>query len=237
MKRVLTDNGQPNQILLDTATTKRKNVGYFMAVLLHTSNPKKVITDNEGCFQSKELKNVYETLGIEQIMISAYHPESNGIAERLIGTIKSLAARTDGTPLQKILKAVKSYNEAPHSTTTYTPQELMYVEKKYQETAEDILNEERLRKKQERLQDAREKIQARKERTQETTKRTGREESYEVGDAVQIHLKTNDDKRPVWSEPLLIRKVNNNTKTVAIFRTGQEQMRHFNQMKKFFGEI
>lgn len=54
--------------------------------------PTKVITDNEPCFQSKDLKVIYDQLNIQQVKISAYHPESNGIAERIIGTLKNTAA-------------------------------------------------------------------------------------------------------------------------------------------------
>lgn len=80
----------------------------LLQFFLSHSTLNKVITDKGTCFQSKNLKTMYEQLGIQQIQISSYHLESNGIAKRIIGTLKDTAVNFEGKPLQKVLKAIKS---------------------------------------------------------------------------------------------------------------------------------
>ncbi|XP_033224618.1 uncharacterized protein LOC117177795 [Belonocnema kinseyi] len=69
--------------------------------------PAKNITDNEPTFQSKKLEVLFRYLGIQQIKISANHPESNGIEESVIKTFKRLTYTVDDNdPTTKLFRAI-----------------------------------------------------------------------------------------------------------------------------------
>ncbi|XP_033229779.1 uncharacterized protein LOC117181328 [Belonocnema kinseyi] len=233
----LTYDGKSFLLLEDSLTRyiwvtplKTEEVYNAMHQFLHANpTPEKIITDNEQTFKSKKLKELIDQLGIQQIKISAYHPESNGIAERVIKTLKGLADALDHEdPVVRNLRAVKNYNQSPHNTTTYTPEELLYtISKRTTETQEEI-DERRKERNLSQLQDAREKIAQAKEVNQKKKQRTGKEEDYQIGDLVLIQV--NVKGKASWSEPLAIRNVNRDTKTITTFRRGQEQLRHYNQI-------
>ena len=50
--------------------------------------PKKLTTDKGSQFLSSERKDAMTFLGVQHIHTTAYHPQSNGLAERTIQTIK-----------------------------------------------------------------------------------------------------------------------------------------------------
>jgi hypothetical protein len=69
--------------------------------------------------------NIYKQLGIKQVKTSSWHPQSNGVVERVNGTLKEtlkIFANEHGNDWDVLLPyAVFAYNTAFHSTIQETP--------------------------------------------------------------------------------------------------------------------
>ncbi len=66
-------------------------------------------------------------LGVKSILTSAYHPQTDGMAERFNGTLKSGIRKfvTDNGG-QALLYILFAYRETPHTTTGFSPFELVF---------------------------------------------------------------------------------------------------------------
>ena len=82
--------------------------------------PKVVRSDNGPCFDSKELRKFGESSGFTIITSSPRYPQSNGMAECAVKTVKKLWCKND----DKLL-ALSVYRTTPLSTG-YSPSELMF---------------------------------------------------------------------------------------------------------------
>ena len=91
--------------------------------------PTYVTSDNGTEFQG-DFAGMLERLGIEHITTAVRHPQSNGVCERLVGTFKrKLYSYCDGHPNEWIsyLPRIRyAYMQEVHSTTRYSPFELVY---------------------------------------------------------------------------------------------------------------
>lgn len=90
--------------------------------------PAKFLSDNEFR-EKKEIVDMCEELGIEQKLILPYTPESNGCAERFVGTIKrKIATYLSQNETERYVDVLPSllytYNNTRHSATGYTPTEV-----------------------------------------------------------------------------------------------------------------
>lgn len=88
---------------------------------LETHKPCKLITDNGPEFKNKTLIKKCEEMNIKYVRIAALNPQSNGICEREVGTIKQQLAKG-----KTILQAVYDYNHIIHSITKRTPVSLLF---------------------------------------------------------------------------------------------------------------
>ena len=62
--------------------------------------PKDILTDQGTLFMSRTLWELYGLLGIKAIQTSVYHPQTDGLVERLNKTLKSMIrkfVREDGS--------------------------------------------------------------------------------------------------------------------------------------------
>ena len=50
---------------------------------------KQIVSDNSPPFQSAEYKEFLRQNGIQRVLVSPYHPSSNGLAERFVQTLGS----------------------------------------------------------------------------------------------------------------------------------------------------
>ena len=78
-----------------------------------------IISDNGPPFQSKEYDNFLKENGVQRILVSPYHPSSNGQAERFIQTFKRFLETSKKQPnstshIQDFLLTYRS--TPPHST-------------------------------------------------------------------------------------------------------------------------
>jgi hypothetical protein len=92
--------------------------------------PRCIISDNGPGFASAVMKRCMKLLDVKVKLILPYRPQSNGICERLNGTLKSML----GSYTQKTQKEwadllphiVFAYNTSVHNATGYTPYYLLY---------------------------------------------------------------------------------------------------------------
>ncbi len=91
------------------------------------------ITDQGTNFQSQLLYDIYQTLDINRLRTSQYHPQTDGITERFNNTVKTMLAAYLEDNKNKwdehLAKLTFAYNSAKHTTTGYTPYEIMFGRK------------------------------------------------------------------------------------------------------------
>jgi RNase H-like domain found in reverse transcriptase/Reverse transcriptase (RNA-dependent DNA polymerase)/Integrase zinc binding domain/Integrase core domain/Zinc knuckle len=92
--------------------------------------PKTIVSDNGSGFTSKPMRAVLKLLGIKTRYILPYHPQSNGICERLNGTIISMLSTyvhdkqylwSDYLPY-----VLFAYNTSTHPALGYTPYKMVH---------------------------------------------------------------------------------------------------------------
>ena len=110
---------------IDSATTAEALLNVFAIY----STPHQLVHDNGGNFTSQFMKKVMKSLHISQITVSPYHPEANGMIERLNGTIKKALKKAGARDrnwdkwLPFVLHAVRI---TKHTSTGHSPFELLF---------------------------------------------------------------------------------------------------------------
>lgn len=98
--------------------------------VLHHSIPEEILSDNGSNFVSELFKNTCKLLKIKNIYAAPYHPETNGALERTHRTLKEYLRIYVNENLNNwdvwIPFAIFTFNTTPHSSTGYSPHELVY---------------------------------------------------------------------------------------------------------------
>ncbi|HCY2192159.1 IS3 family transposase [Escherichia coli] len=96
------------------------------------ASPVEWLTDNDSCYRANETRQFARMLGLEPKSTAVRSPESNGIAESFVKTIKrdyiSVMPKPDGlTAAKNLAEAFEHYNEwHPHSALGYrSPREYL----------------------------------------------------------------------------------------------------------------
>ena len=80
--------------------------------------PEIIVSDNGTSFTSQEFQTFLKQNGIQQVRTSAYHPSSNGLAERYVQTVKQgLKKITLGSMESRVARLLSRYRVTPQSTT------------------------------------------------------------------------------------------------------------------------
>lgn len=95
--------------------------------------PKIIVSDNGPQFSSGEFSTFCKMNGIEYSPSPVYHPASNGLAERGVGTIKTNLKKyvlsknvNDLSIQQQILNFLFKYRNTPVTSTQVTPSDLVF---------------------------------------------------------------------------------------------------------------
>lgn len=87
-----------------------------------------LVTDNGPQFTSKEFRKFMAAKGIKHYMGAPYHPQTNGLAERSVQTVKKSLKRQENSKDDmdsKLAKFLMSYRNTPHTSTGKSPAEML----------------------------------------------------------------------------------------------------------------
>lgn len=221
-------------------------------VICKHGTPQSVLHDQGTNFMSDIFKNLCRLLKIKKINCSAYHPESNGALERSHRTLAEYLRHfinNDQTNWDTFLKtAMFTYNTTPHSTTSYTPFELVYGHKASLPSnlkQEPILNynyDDYLNDLKYKLQYshkiAHENILNKKYNSKEQYDQRSNNQDFQVGDKVLLHDETVRRGRskkldPIWVGPYTI--ISKDSPVNYTINTGRRNLQvHANRLKHFY---
>ncbi len=96
----------------------------MMNIFSKVGFPMKVMSDRGKVFLSKVVKQLYEQCGIDCISTSPYRPQSNGVVERLHGTLKPMLAKAVNSGIdcvQYLPMALSAIRMVPNRDTGLSP--------------------------------------------------------------------------------------------------------------------
>ena len=109
-------------------TTAESTTNAMRNIFARYGLPTQVVSDNGPPFQSAEYEEFLRQNGIQRILVSPYHPSSNGLAERFVQTFKFSLESSASDPAcslqQRIQNFLLSYRSTPHATTGLSPAKL-----------------------------------------------------------------------------------------------------------------
>ena len=109
------------------STTSTATIQMLRTMFALYGLPCTLVSDNGTCFTSQEFENFLKANSIQHIKTAPYHPQSNGLAERMVQSFKKgMKKISSGTVDTKLAQLLFSYQLTPHSTTGQTPAELMF---------------------------------------------------------------------------------------------------------------
>ena len=109
----------PEVIKLNSITSQAV-ISSLKSIFTHHGIPTVLVSDNGPQFDSRDMKEFASTYGFQHITSSPYYPQSNGLAERMVKTVKSLLRNTSDPYL-----ALLSYRATPLPWCNYSPSELL----------------------------------------------------------------------------------------------------------------
>ena len=109
-------------------TTADSTINAMRNIFARYGLPTQVVSDNGPPFQSAEYEEFLRQNGIQRILVSPYHPSSNGLAEPFAQTIKYAMESSVNDPASSIHRWIQnfllSYRSTPHATTSSSPAKL-----------------------------------------------------------------------------------------------------------------
>ncbi|MBW0520315.1 hypothetical protein O181_060030 [Austropuccinia psidii MF-1] len=90
---------------------------FWNNIISTCGDPKIIISDRDPKFTSAFWKNIYDMLGIKLAFLTDYHPQTDGLSERIIQTMEDILRRFGAYGLE--YKDHESYN---HDWVTLLPE-------------------------------------------------------------------------------------------------------------------
>lgn len=99
-------------------------------ILARHGAPERIITDRGSSFIADVYREITELLGVKASMTTAYHPQTDGQAERTIGVLHNILSRLTSSHQEDwdlhLPYALYAYRTSVHETTRETPFFLVY---------------------------------------------------------------------------------------------------------------
>ena len=108
------------EVIKLNSTTSQAVISSLKSIFSHHGIPTVLVSDNGPQFDSRDMKEFASTYGFQHITSSPYYPQSNGLAERMVNTVKSLLRDTSDSYL-----ALLSYRATLWPWCNYSPSELL----------------------------------------------------------------------------------------------------------------
>ena len=108
------------EVIKLNSTTSKTVISTLKSIFSHHGVPSVLMSDNGPQFDSSYMKDFANTYGFEHVTSSPHYPQSNGLAERTVKTMKSLLEHTNDPYL-----ALLSYRSTPLPWCNYSPAELL----------------------------------------------------------------------------------------------------------------
>jgi transposase InsO family protein len=206
---------------------------------LHNSGIKirRIITDNHKNFNNKLIKSYLHQNQVKHSFSSTYHPQTNGIVEKVNGTIiTKLRAEIFDKPKRKwstlLTDVVRNYNDTPHDTTGFSPRYLLFGVDPSPSYASPSLTLEAAR------QIARERTNISQQKRKEIHDSKDPSIEFEVGDLVtrkiaSNHPSLNKTSRRRDGPLIIINKLSPVTYDVSDSLSGTPSRVHVSQLKRF----
>ena len=118
----------PEAISLRSITAKAVALG-MMEMFSRTGIPLQLVTDQGAQFVGAVITQLCASLQIEKIKTTPYHPEGNGVVERMHGTLGAMLTKAAAGGLDwvgQIPFALFALRAAPNRDSLFSPFELVY---------------------------------------------------------------------------------------------------------------
>ena len=118
----------PEAIPLRTITARAVATG-MVEIFARTGIPLQLLTDQGSQFLSSLERHLCKDLGIDQVRTAPYHPETNGVVERMHGTLKPMLRKASQLGLDWVSQlpfALFALRSAPNRDSSFSPYQLVY---------------------------------------------------------------------------------------------------------------
>ena len=117
------------EVVAMKSTTAGRTIAVLRDIFARLGLPLQLVSDNGPQFACEEFGAFTAANGIRHTRVAPYHPSSNGLAERAVGTVKNglkAAVETGVTVERALARFLLAYRSSPHAVTGRTPAELLY---------------------------------------------------------------------------------------------------------------
>ena len=115
------------EIFRTPSTTSATVIQCLRCTFTRFGLPHTIVADNASNFTSTEFEEFLKLNGVTHVTTLLYHPQSNGLAKRMVQSFKvGMRKLVEGTVDIKLARFLFSYRTIPHSTTGITPAEVMF---------------------------------------------------------------------------------------------------------------
>ena len=115
------------EVCIMASTTAEKTIEELRKLFARYGLLEQVVSDNGPQFVAEEFQRFLKINGVRHIRSSAYHPSTNGAAERMVQTVKHAlrSGHQRGDSMEHTLSVfLLQYRSTPHSTTGVSPSSL-----------------------------------------------------------------------------------------------------------------
>ena len=243
----------PEAIPLKRMTARAVTDG-LIEVFSRTGIPLQLVSDQGTQFLGKVVKQLCKCLHIDRIKTTPYHPEGNGVVERLHGTLVPMLTKASSQGLDwvgQVPFALFALRSAPNRDTLYSPFELVYG--RQVRTPLDVLHQGWVEMEFEQLNTSewadwlvdrlecwhevmrKRNMAASKNRKKSFDKKTV-DRHFEVGDRVLCRIPGMTHKlQESWHGPYPVVEVVSKVDYRVEFRKGNKKVLHVNNIKLFHG--